>query len=297
MGAARRAGKGEEQAKDLPEARTARAKRMEEVRGSVVYAVENRGAGTSDLLGYVLDKLVEVVAELEAAETPDNANALTAALAKVWCTPSLAPNREAFVVKWSERIREAWREYEGEAARDLRRVETQIGPVREPPRHATKPAEDPKLVRALLADALDIVGIHRPASFDWIKGLPVGHGEQRSVLADFRVERACWDATAETSKVALHHEYEMWLAAAKEAHPERYDTAEPLTLNAFTREMNLSLAVSDVRPAEKGEKRDPRCWKGVRILPPSAEPAGDKAIRTEAEFAEALRKAFVVPPK
>ncbi|MBN2574926.1 MAG: hypothetical protein JXP73_10215 [Deltaproteobacteria bacterium] len=233
------------------------------------YALEeDRGPRTAMLLGFVVDKLAEGIAAMQPAPgSPE----YQAALGSVWAGMR---GKDAFVAKWDPIVR-------GE-----RGAVAVLGPP--------LPAERAKFMHGLLADALAVAGVNRPESFEWIRGLPADHGAALSVLADFLVERTCWDAGAETPKATLHAAYAKWLKAAKVAHPERYADAEVLTFNAFCRELNLSLAVQDARPERKGEAR-PRTWKGIRLLPPTGEPAGDVAIRREAELLAALEQAFAVP--
>ena len=271
-------------AKSLPEARTARARLMEEVRGMAEFAIEAYRPGPEKKIGqplvYMVDMLAEGIAAIEAEKKGAAPRSVEyqVELCKVYggiC------GRMEYVTKWEKRIRAAWHEHDV--------CVRKFGA-------ADKPADDAKFMHGLLADALDVVGLHRPESNDWIKGLPKKDGARISVVGDFLVERCCWDATANTAKATLHAAYVQWLKAAKTAHPERYDEAEELTLDAFAREMNLSQAVQNTRPETKGEAR-PRTWKGIRLLPPTSEPAGDVAIRWESEFAETLRHSLAVPPK
>jgi hypothetical protein len=273
-------------AKSLPEARTARARLMEEARELALYAMRNLGEPTADL-GFIVDKLAEGIARME-AETAGDKTTFDAALTRVWCKPNFGLNRNAFAKNWDTRIRRAWREYEIE----VKLLEEQP----DPGIAATEPADDPKLMHGLLADALDVVGVHRPESNKWIKGLPAKHSAAVSVLIDFVVERCCWDATAETAKADFHAEFLKWLEAAKAAHPKRYAGAEKLGLKAFATEINLSLTTAEgPRLNEKQSIGRGHTWKGIRLLPPSNEPAGDVAIRREAGLSEALRRASVIP--
>jgi len=258
------------QAKTLPEARTTRARLMVEVQAMADYAIDGQGPRTAMLLGFVVDMLAEGIAAMQAAP---GSPGYPAALAGVW---SRVKGKAAFVAKWDPLVR-------GEHG-----AVAVLGPP--------LPAERAKFLHGLLADALDVVGVHRPESFEWIRGLPGGHGAAVSVLGDFVVERTRWDADAETPKADLHSAYVQWLEAAKVAHPERYGDAEELTFKAFCCELNLSLVVQDARPERKGEAR-PRTWKGIRLLPPTKEPAGTVAIRWEAGFVEALRQSLVVSAK
>jgi hypothetical protein len=68
-------------------------------------------------------------------------------------------------------------------------------------------------------------------------------------------------------------------------------------MNAFAREVNLSLATREGRPHLKWTEERKETWKGIYILPPSEEPAGDKAIRWEAEHRNAIRLSLTVPPE
>ena len=256
-------------AKSLPEPKTPRARLMQVVRGMAEFAIEayRPGPVVGQPLRYILDELAEGIAAMRAA--PGSLE-YQVALAGVY---SGMRGDAVYVAKWEKSIREAWRKYE-------------VG---------TKPADDPKLIHSLLADALKVVGVLKPR--DWIKGLPADHREQRSVLGDFRVERCDWDEGTETAKAALYDEYVKWLAAAKLAHPERYGNSEPLKMKAFARELNLSLATIEARPHLKWTEERKETWKGIRILPPGEEPAGDKAIRWNADAAEALRRSLAMPPK
>lgn len=276
------------EAKALPEARTPRARLMGMAREWAMYAMRNLGEPTVDL-EFIVENLADGIARME-AETAGDKTTFDAALLRMWCLPNFGANCATFAKTWEARIRQAWREYE--VNEEVRLPEEHPAPDRT----ATEPADDPKLMRELLADALDVVGVHRPESNDWIKGLPIEGSKVVSVLVDFVVERTRWDATAETSKAALYADYVQWLEAAKVAHPERYGDAEKPTLKVFCREVNLSLTVQDARPERKGEAR-PRTWKGIRLLPPTSEPAGDVAIRREPHLAEALRQALVMPSK
>jgi hypothetical protein len=266
-------------AKSLPKARTARARLMAEVQAMAEFAIEGYRPGREKRVGrplnYIVDKLAEGIAAMRAA--PDSLE-YQVALARVY---SGMRGGAAYVSKWEKRIRAAWCEYDV----DVRKLGA-----------GTKPTDDSKFMHGLLGDALEVVGVHRPDSNGWIKGLPKNDGAHISVLGDFRVERCCWDADAETSKADLHAEYLKWLDAAKKVHPERYRESKSLKLKRFATEFNLSLATFEgQRCNEKVSIGRQHTWKGIRILPENNEPAGDKAIRWEAEFREILRQALTAP--
>ena len=156
-----------------------------------------------------------------------------------------------------------------------------------------KPGDDSKFVNAILIDALDVIGVARPLSFNWIKGLPRGRDPRVSALVDFAIERCVWDATLEVQKREAYAAYLTWLATAKSADPRKYG-GEPLTMKAFAVEINKSLWAADGRPHEKGKTRQ-RTWKGLGLASASSEPAGQKAARVTAKFVEGLRRAFPAP--
>ena len=289
-------------AKSLPEPKTPRARLMQVVRSRAEFAIEVYRPGPKKAAGRllvgILDVLVEGLAEMEAEEAEKKVKteeqraewemkggrrgAKLTALAGVGRKPNLRKHRSAFSPRWEERIYKVWRDHEAKVKRG---------------RPATKPSADPKFMRRLLADALRTVGIEKP--FEWIKGLPADNRAQVSVLGDFRVERCGWDETKVTLKADLHAEYWEWFKAAKTAHPERYGTIEPLKFNAFARAFNSSWGTREARTTHKQDVKKDRkdTWKGIHILPPSKECAGDKAIRVEAETRKTLLQALAVPPK
>jgi len=290
------------QMKSLPEPKTARARLMVTAKGMAEFAIEAYRPGPEKAVGQplvsILDALVEEIAKMEAEEAENKVKteeqrlewtmkggrqgAEWTALAKLCCKPELQKNRGVFSPRWEGRICKAWLDYESKVKRG---------------RRATKPSDDPKFMRRLLADALRTVGEEKP--FDWIKGLPANNRAQVSVLGDFRVERCGWDETKETLKDELHAEYLEWLEAAKATHPERYGTIEPLSMKAFAREFNLSWGTRESRTRHKQDVARERkeTWRGIYILPPSDERAGDKAIREEEEDRKALLQSLTTPSK
>ncbi len=231
--------------KRRPTPRTERARLMARALGMSQRAIKSDGPNIERCLGFVVDMLAEGVAAMRAA--PGTLE-YQAALANVWCGMC---GKVDFVAKWTRRVRG------DKGVEKLTRV-------------PMSPAETSNLVHGLLADALAVVGVHRPKSYEWIKGLPLDDRAQISVLTDFVVKQTCWDANATTDKAAFFAEYLAWLDRAKSADPKRYGAARPLTLKALASQINLSLATSNTRPERKGEKR-PEAWKGIRLLRPSPE--------------------------
>ena len=256
-------------AKSLPEAKTARARLMEEVRAMAEFVIKSYRPGPEGQVGplaYILYKLRDAyLADWHRALNGEQPEVFHVDLATI---PTFSV--PGFVGKWEQRILEAWQK-------------------------GADPAKDAVLMRELLADALVVVDVKRPESFGWIKGLRKDNGAQLLALGDFLVERCQEDPAAETLKKDLHIEYLNWLKAAKLAHPERYGARKPLSFNAFAREINLSLATTEARPHLKWTEERKETWKGIRILPPNDDPAGDKAIRWTAEVVARLRLSLTVP--